>query len=126
MGQQQLLLVILAIIIVGVAVALSITLFRQNAIDSKRDLLLNECISIANMAQAYFKKPEMLGGGGNSFAGWSIPSEMEVTATGWFAAEIEDDKIIIIGTGNEIATGTDTTKIKLTVFPKTFSTEIIN
>ena len=126
MGQQQLLLVILAIIIVGVAVALSISLFRQNAIDSKRDLLLNECINLANMAQSYYKKPAMLGGGGNSFEGWSIPIEMEVTATGWFSAEIKDDQLIITGTGNEVVTGNDSIKVKLTVLPNSYSPEIIN
>ncbi len=42
MGQQQLLLIVLGVIIVGIAVILGIVLFRQNSIDQKRDLLINE------------------------------------------------------------------------------------
>jgi hypothetical protein len=62
-GQQQLLLIVLAMIIVGIAVVFAITLFRQKAIESKRDLLINECGNLAMDAMKYYKKPISLGGG---------------------------------------------------------------
>jgi hypothetical protein len=126
LGQQQLLLIVLAIIIVGIAVALSITLFRQNAIDQKRDLLMNESINLANMAQAYYKKPKMLNGGGMSFEGWKFPPEMETTATGTYEAEINVDNVVITGVGNEVVTGNYYIEVRVTVLPNTFSTEIIH
>lgn len=126
MGQQQLLLIVLGVIIVGIAIVFAITLFRQGAIDNKRDLLMNEGISLATMATSYYKKSEMLGGGGNSFEGWKIPKEMQVTATGSFASEVTDQKIIITATGNEVVTGTDSVKVQVSVFPDTIISKIIN
>ena len=63
MGQQQLLLIVLGVIIVGVAVITAIILFRASAVENKRDLILNELMNIAMMAQEYNKKPTILGGG---------------------------------------------------------------
>ena len=60
----------------GLAVILGIVLFRQSSIDGKRDLLINEGMTVANNAREYFYKPETLGGGGYSFDGWEIPTQM--------------------------------------------------
>ena len=126
MGQQQLLLIALGVIIVGVAVMISINLFRAGAIDNKTDLLINESSSLATLAMSYYKKDTMLGGGGKSFTGWTIPSQMVTTASGTFRAEVYSDSVVIIGTGNEVVTGTDSVKIKTTVLSDHFSTEKIN
>ena len=124
MGQQQLLLIVLAMIIVGIAVIFSITLFRQKAIDSKRDLLINECGNLAMDAMKFYKKPANLGGGGNSFVGWSIPEILVTTATGNYSTttgsyttSIFIDSVIIVGTGNEVVNGTDSVKVQVSVFP---------
>ena len=67
MGQQQLLLIILGVIIVGIAVAVGITMFQDNAVNANRDAITNDLVSLATKAQQYFRKPAALGGGGNSF-----------------------------------------------------------
>lgn len=126
MGQQQLLLIVLGIIIVGLAVVFAINMFRQGAVDSKRDLLMNEGVSLANMAINYYKKPKMLGGGGNSFEGWIIPQEMTKTATGSFVSSVSTGKVIITGTGNEIVTGNDSVKVQVTAMPDTIISTVIN
>jgi Tfp pilus assembly protein PilE len=69
MGQQQLLLIILGVIIVGIAVAVGITMFQDNAVSSNRDAVTNDLVQLAAKAQQYYRKPSSLGGGGNSFAG---------------------------------------------------------
>jgi hypothetical protein len=125
-GQQQLLYILLSIIIVGIGIALSVMLFRQNAIESKRDILINECITLATMALDYYKKPTNFGGGGRSFTGWRIPNNLIVSQNGNFIADISPVQIIITGTGNEIATGSDSIKVEVTVLPNSFSTKIIN
>ena len=94
MGQQQLLLIVLAIIVVGISIAVSIQLFRENAIEQKRDILIEETTSIGYMAIQYYKKPAEMGGGSQSFVGWSIPSQMVVTANGNFmTSTIDPDKV---------------------------------
>jgi len=125
-GQQQLLLIVLGMIIVGIAVVFSITLFRQKAIDSKRDLLINECGNLAMDAMKYYKKPTDLGGGGNTFDGWSIPGSIITTATGNYSATIFRDSVLIIGTGNDVVNGTDSVKVQISVYQNNYTTQIIN
>ena len=127
MGQQQLLLVVLGIIIVGIAIAISIQLFRSNAIEAKRDILIEETTSLGVMALQYFKKPAELGGGSKSFIGWTIPSQMVTTANGNFVTStISADEVIIIGTGTEVVTGTDSIEVQTTVTANDINSIIIN
>ncbi len=69
MGQQQLLLIILGVIVVGIAVAVGITMFSDNAISANRDAVSNDLVNLAARAQQYYRRPLALGGGGNSFVG---------------------------------------------------------
>jgi len=73
MGQQQLLLIVLGVIIVGVAVIVGIHLFEANARQSAIDAQTNEVVSIATMAMGYYKKPKAFSGGGSSFEGFTYP-----------------------------------------------------
>ena len=68
MGQQQLLLIILGVIVVGIAVAVGITMFSDSAISANRDALTNDLVNLASRAQQFYRRPTSLGGGGNSFA----------------------------------------------------------
>jgi len=126
MGQQQLLLIVLAVIIVGVAVLWGIGLFRGNAIESKRDLLITESQSLATHALGYFKKPREFDGGGNSFLGWKIPIPMKQTEAGTYNEFVTADQITITGTGTEVVTGTDSIKVQTVVVDSGFYTYIIN
>jgi hypothetical protein len=126
LGQQQLLLIILGVIIVGIAILLGIVLFRQNSIEHKRDMVINEGMTIANNAMAYYKKPTTLGGGQNSFTGWKIPTQMSSGSNGSYIATVNSDNVEIIGTGNEVVSGTDSVKVKFTVTATSIVTSIIN
>jgi hypothetical protein len=70
MGQQQLLLIVLGVIVVGIAVVVGINLFNANAESSTQDSIVSQGTNIGAMAQQYFKKPTTMGGGGNSFVGF--------------------------------------------------------
>ena len=126
MGQQQLLLIILAIIIVGIAIAISIQLFRASAIDSKRDLLMSECSNIATIAISYYKKPREMGGGNKTFIGWTVPSQLVNTANGSYLANVQASQVIITGTGTEVVTGNDSIKVQTTVTASEYFSIIIN
>lgn len=126
MGQQQLLLIVLGVIVVGVAVFIGIHLFKSNAIEQKRDLLINEGITVANNAREYFHKPRILGGGSLSFNGWEIPNKMITSGNGSYAAQIFEDQVEIIGTGNELISGDVPIEVKFIVSSIGIETEIIN
>ena len=69
MGQQQLLLIVLGTIIVGVAVVVGINMFTTGAVNAERDALLQDVNNIASSAAAYWRKPAALGGGARTFLG---------------------------------------------------------
>ena len=68
MGQQQLLLIVLGTIIVGVAVVVGINMFTTGAVNAERDALLQDVNNIASSAASYWRKPAALAGGARSFA----------------------------------------------------------
>ena len=68
MGQQQLLLVILVTIIVGIATVVAINTFGTMADQAARDAVILDLAGIAAASQGYYIRPAMLGGGGRSFA----------------------------------------------------------
>ncbi len=68
MGQQQLLLIVLSVIIVGIAVAVGIDMFGSNAAQANFDAVVGDIQKIASDAQGWYRKPTSLGGGGRSFA----------------------------------------------------------
>ena len=69
MGQQQLLLIVLGTIIVGVAVIVGINMFTTGAVNAERDALLQDVNTVASNAASYWRKPAAIGGGARSFVG---------------------------------------------------------
>ena len=86
MGQQQLLLIVLGVIVVGIAVVVGINLFNANAESSAQDSIVSQGTNIGALAQQYYKKPTAMNGGGNSFTGFdtkvwpNLPTQL-VTST---------------------------------------------
>jgi len=73
MGQQQLLLIVLGVIIVGVAVVVGIGLFQEHQKLAALDTLTSECHSYAEMYYKYYLTPKQYGGGGHSWEGFNLP-----------------------------------------------------
>lgn len=69
MGNQQILLIILGMIIVGVAISVGIILVRENAITSNRDAVAADLLNISVRAQQYYNTTRLMGGGGHSYVG---------------------------------------------------------
>ncbi|PAP78040.1 hypothetical protein [Rubrivirga marina] len=74
MGQQQLLLLVLGIVIVGLAVVVGIQAFGENQKKANSDAITNDVIRIASDAQAWNLKPTAFGGGNGSFEGVTLTS----------------------------------------------------
>jgi hypothetical protein len=86
MGQQQLLLIVLGVIIVGIAVVVGINIFSASSESSAKDAVVSDCTTIGAMAQQYYRKPVAMGGGGNSFVNFAIPTKLVNTPNGSYAA----------------------------------------
>lgn len=99
MGQQQILLIVLGLIIIGVAVGIANQLFDTSAEDSNKDSIASELLHLGMIAQQYFNKPLEMGGGNQSYIGWTIPAELDSTTSGTFIVEDSNNsELILIGT----------------------------
>jgi len=67
MGTQQILLIVLSVIIVGIAVAVGITMFNTQAQNANRQALVADANNFASQMIAYYKTPTSHGGGGRTF-----------------------------------------------------------
>ena len=72
MGQQQLLLIVLGVIIVGIAVVVGLTMFQTSAVDANRNAVIADLTNLTARSQQYYKKPTSLGGGGQNFNGFLL------------------------------------------------------
>ena len=122
MGQQQLLLIVLGVIVVGIAVVVGINLFNANAESSTKDAITADCTNLGAMAQQYYKKPVSMGGGGNSFTNWKIPTGLDSTANGTYTFTTGDQSITI--TGTPLSTTKYTWTVTTTVTPTSIVSSI--
>lgn len=121
MGQQQLLLIVLGVIVVGIAVVVGINLFNANAEESAKDAIVSDATNLGAMAQQYYKKPSSMGGGGNTFTGWVIPTNLDSTANGTYAPTVGAQQVTIVGTPHNY----DSWTVQTVVGPSTITTTII-
>ena len=67
MGQQQLLLLVLGIVIVGLAVVVGLQAFEKNQHSVTADQLVQDLVRTGSAVQAWSLMPEPMGGGGGDF-----------------------------------------------------------
>ncbi|MGD8306073.1 MAG: hypothetical protein PVF17_05420 [Ignavibacteria bacterium] len=127
MGQQQLLLIVLGVIVVGIAVVVGINLFNANATSANRDGVISDLNNLGAMSQQYYKKPTSMGGGGNKFTNWTIPTGLDSTANGTYSATVTANQVTIVGLGTENGTdGSNPVKATATVTGNTISVAVNN
>ncbi|MDO9577100.1 MAG: hypothetical protein Q7J16_04375 [Candidatus Cloacimonadales bacterium] len=124
MGTQQILLIVLSVIIVGIAVAVGITMFNAQASNSNRQAVVGDLNNLAASALAFYKTPDTHGGGGNSFTssvdnvgnwlGYGYTAGTLTTGNGSYALSCTALALTIVGTGTE--NGNDgSTSVKATI-----------
>ncbi|HQT92455.1 MAG TPA: hypothetical protein PL001_10570 [Candidatus Kryptobacter bacterium] len=72
MGQQQVLLILLGVLVVAIAIAVGLSLFQSKSADASRDQLINSLQSLASKAQIYYRRPASMGGGEGSFKNFAL------------------------------------------------------
>jgi len=113
MGQQQLLLIILVTIIVGIATVVAINTFSSAANSANVDAARQDALSIAAAAQQYYMKPGALGGGDQKFGGIDFTKISGVAVT----TSSSDNAVAYNDNGTYQITNTGNTSFDLNVFP---------
>ncbi|MFK7845368.1 MAG: hypothetical protein AB8G77_08710 [Rhodothermales bacterium] len=122
MGQQQLLLLVLGIVLVMVAVVAGLMIFEDNIKKSNSESLISDAVNIATSAQSWKVRPTAFGGQqgqyrddpmdytGFDFNSISLPTP-HITANGAFTFTADARGLVIIGQnedhGNQVTLTVD-------------------
>ncbi|MBC8414802.1 MAG: hypothetical protein H8E11_00040 [Candidatus Cloacimonetes bacterium] len=118
MGYQQFLMLILALLIIGVAVSVGLDMFNQNSRNINRQSIISEMNIYAGVANAFYKAPVSLGGGGRAWdvdrlgywLGFNYDPTTGTTSSnnGIYTFSSSGDTLTIIGVGTETGNNNST------------------
>lgn len=100
MGYQQMLLIILGVIIVGVAIAVGMWLFGGSSISSNKDAIVNDLLNIGQYAYRYKLRPEPMGGGGTQYSGFVLPQRLSSNDNAAFTVAVTPARVTITATSS--------------------------
>lgn len=118
MGQTQLLLVVLGLMLVGIAIYVGVSIFSAQTVEDTRNAIIVDLQNFATRANAYYWKPVSQGGGGKSFNGITLaqiyPMAENVNAR-YFVESVQDDRCVITGVGKIVTTHGDSIRVRIQV-----------
>jgi hypothetical protein len=136
MGQQQLLLIVLSVIIVGIAVVVGINMFGASAASANLEAVSNDLLTLASSAQQFYVKPASMGGGGNGFTGLTADAAGIAKLTpkasndnGTYSIKTAGDgtSVVLQGVGKHDGDGdASNCKVEVTVYNDHISTSIVS
>lgn len=102
MGQQQLHLIVLGVILVFFSIAVGIASFSSNSLERNRDAVISDLNNLSMLARGYYKKSEEFGGGNNGYTGYEMPELLKENENGNYRIlSIQSQRITFQGTGIE-------------------------
>lgn len=105
MGQQQLLLIVLGALIVGMAMYAGLRVMDNINESSDRDQLMSQMQYVIAEARKFAAKPTYLGGGEGTLTGFSAPQNMTITNRFRIYASPSEGALTLVGFGS--VTGND-------------------
>ena len=100
MGQQQLLLIILATLVVGLAIYVGVQFFKSYEQTNERDVVIQQINTLVLDARKYAAKPTFLGGGNGKFTGYQPPNDLATTNRVRIYTGATEDAVIFTGFGS--------------------------
>jgi len=76
MGTQQMLLVVLGMLLIGIAIAVGIFMFGATSVQSNKDAIVEDIQNLSVDALAFRSRPTAMGGGSGTFTGYTIPAKL--------------------------------------------------
>ena len=128
MGQNQLILIVLGALLVGLAIYAAVTMFGTSAEESTRKAMINDLTTFANTARVWYTTPVTHSGGGGSFTGLT-PGRIGVTDNAnarYYIESASGDLCLITGVGKIVAGNDDSVKVRVRITPQRNQIEILN
>jgi hypothetical protein len=117
MGQQQLLIALLGIAVVGIAIFVGITLFKGSSEEETRNLIIHDLSGLALKAREYYWKPRFLGGGDKSFQNitmGNLTSASENDVARYYVESATPGVLILAGVGKQLS-GEDSVRVRMRI-----------
>ena len=114
MGQQQLILILLAIMVIGVAIAAALGLFSSNAAEQNKLAIINDLNNLRANARKYRMRPATMAGGAGSYVGFTMPSKLMSNANAGYTMAVVANEITVVAISN----ATPTNKITVVIDSK--------
>ena len=112
MGYQQILMLVLGVIIIGISVAVGLDMFTQEMMKMNRQSIISDMNIFAGVANAYYKSPPNMGGGNRIWDvdkmglwfgfNYDVVNNTIVNHNGTYLFSANGDVLTIIGTGTSI------------------------
>jgi hypothetical protein len=129
MGQTQLFLVVLGMMLIGIAIYVGVSIFSANTVEDSRNAIVVDLQNFAGRANAYYWKPTTQGGGGKSFVGIAMshvfPMNENANAK-YYIESAQDDQCVIDGVGKVVTTNGDSIRVRIRVTTQRNIVEILN
>lgn len=93
MGQQQLLVIIVGVIVIGLAIAAGIAVFTTYSVSSNKDGMTQDLMSLGQAAYGYKLRPVPFGGGGSYYTGFILPTKFISNQHATYAATVSQTVI---------------------------------
>ena len=128
MGQTQLLLIILGVLLIGLAIYVGLTMFSASAEETSRLAMINDLTNFAMGARIWHAKPVSQGGGGKSFTGMTIGNVFPMVQNAnarYFIQSALGDVSVIVGVGKIVTSDGDSICVRVRVTPERNTIEIV-
>ena len=134
MGSQQLLLIVVGVVLIGLMIIVGMTMFKDQASSMNRDSISNDLMHHAVQAQKYYRRPTILGGGEHSFGGLTLAKITKAVSNANGIYELSPDPAttgdgFVSVTGTGFNTGNDAVtpvQVRVSVWADSLYLETLN
>ena len=107
MGQSQLLIIAISVLIIGIAILAGAGSCQSNDVEANKKAMIDDIHHIATNAIRYYKRIPALGGGGNKYDGFVLPIGYQSNLNGRYSTTVKSSQVLEI-TGMSGLDSTDT------------------
>lgn len=107
MGQSQLLIIAISVLIIGIAILAGAGFFSDDEIEANKKAMINDVNHIAMNAAHYYRRIGALGGGGYNYMGYIVPRGYQSNLNGTYSANpISKEVLQITGVSSKDSSDT--------------------
>lgn len=107
MGQSQLLIIAISVLIIGIAILAGVGYFQSDDIEANKKAMIDDVHHIAANAVRYYRRIPALGGGGSKYDGYTLPQGYQSNLNGRYTTTVKSSQVLEV-TGMSGMDSTDT------------------